>query len=204
MDGNHLTVIDARGHEAPPGAQADIAFAADDPGLMLGYWRDGRIEPGKTRAGPHCTWYLSGDRGHRDVNGRLYFVGREDDIISSAGYRIGPTEVEDALMQHPAVLECAVVASPDELRGEVVKAFIVLKPGIEPGDRLASALQDDVKLVIAPYKYPRRVEFVRTLPRTASGKLLRRVLREREVQRARAGNDPGREDLIATTKEAGT
>lgn len=180
MAGNRVTVIDEHGRETQPGVQGDIAFAADDPGIMLGYWCDGRMEPGRTRAGPHCTWYLSGDCGYRDANGDLYFVGREDDIISSAGYRIGPTEVEDALMQHPAVLECAVAASPDELRGDVVKAFVVLRPGVEPGAPLVSALQDHVKRLIAPYKYPRRVAFVRNLPRTASGKLLRRLLREAE------------------------
>ena len=127
-------------------------------------------------------WYLTGDTGWRDPDGNIFFVGRDDDIVSSGGYRIGPTEVENALMAHPTVAECAVAASPDPLRGEVVKAFVVLRPGEMASDALASALQEYVKQVIAPYKYPRRIDFVAELPRTASGKLSRRLLRESEFK----------------------
>ena len=125
---------------------------------------------------------MSGDVGYRDATGDLYFVGRDDDIISSSGYRIGPTEVENALTLHPLVAECAVVASPDELRGEVVKAVVVLRPGARGDEALASELQDHVKQKIAPYKYPRKVEFVESLPRTVSGKISRRLLRDAEFK----------------------
>ena len=107
-------------------------------------------------------------------------MGRADDVILSASYRIGPFEVESALLEHPAVAESAVVSSPDEVRGALVKAFVVLAPGYEPGDTLVTELQDHVKNVTAPYKYPRKVEFVDTLPKTISGKIRRIELRERE------------------------
>ena len=147
---------------------------------MLGYWQD----PDRTA----CTrlthdgieYFLTGDMAYIDDDGYIYYTGRADDIISSAGYRIGPMEVENALIEHPAVVECAVIGSPDAERGEVVKAFIVLRPEIAPSDTLTKELQEHVKRVTAPYKYPRRVEFVAELPKTSSGKLLRRTLRARE------------------------
>ena len=176
MAGNHVAIVDAHGRECPPETHGSLAFAATDPGLMLGYWEDGapRLD---LLAG---RWHLSGDCGSRDAEGNLYFVGRDDDVISSAGYRIGPTEVENALSQHPSVAECAVVASPDGTRGEVVKAFVVLRPGRDGCPALAAEMQDFVKQRIAPYKYPRKMEFVDHLPRTVSGKIQRRVLREQE------------------------
>jgi acyl-coenzyme A synthetase/AMP-(fatty) acid ligase len=176
MEGNRVTVLDDAGNEAAPGAAGQIAFDRADAGLMLGYWDNGACSlPVR-----HDHWYLTGDTGYRDADGNIFFVGRDDDIISSGGYRIGPTEVENALMAHPAVAECAVAASPDTLRGEVVKGFVVLRPGHAPSDALAMALQQHVKQAIAPYKYPRRIDFVDALPRTASGKLSRRLLRESE------------------------
>jgi len=176
MEGNRVTVLDDAGHEAPPGVSGQIAFDRTDAGLMLGYWDDG----GCSLPVKHGHWYLTGDTGYRDADGNIFFVGRDDDIIGSGGYRIGPTEVENALMAHPAVAECAVAASPDSLRGEVVKGFIVLRPGHVPSDALVTALQQHVRQAIAPYKYPRRIDFVDALPRTASGKLSRRLLRESE------------------------
>ena len=176
MAGNHVAVVDADGRECAPGVQGSLAFAATDPGLMLGYWENDAAKL-DLLAG---RWHLTGDCGMRDAEGNLFFVGREDDVISSAGYRIGPTEVENALSQHPGVAECAVVASPDGTRGEVVKAFVVLRPGMQGGEALAADLQDYVKQQIAPYKYPRKMEFVDSLPRTASGKIQRRALREKE------------------------
>lgn len=176
MEGNRVTVLDDAGNEAPPGVAGQIAFDRSDAGLMLGYWDDGACSlPVR-----HSHWYLTGDTGYRDADGNIFFVGRDDDIISSGGYRIGPTEVENALMAHSAVAECAVAASPDSLRGEVVKGFVVLRPGHVPSDALAIALQQHVRQTIAPYKYPRRIDFVDALPRTASGKLSRRLLRESE------------------------
>src|SRR5690606_8539124 len=127
-------------------------------------------------------WHLSGDSGTCDESGNLYFIGRDDDIISSAGYRIGPTEIENALAMHPAVAESAVGASPDEMRGEVVKAFVLLRPGYQGGASLAVELQEFVKQIAAPYKYPRKIQFVESLPRTVSGKIQRRALREVEFK----------------------
>jgi acetyl-CoA synthetase len=178
MEGNRVAVVDDAGNECPPLAEGHLAFGAHDPGLMLGYW-DGSRSVLELLAG---KWHLSGDCGYRDAEGNLYFVGREDDIISSSGYRIGPTEVENALMQHAAVAECAVVASPDPVRGEVVKAYVVLHGGVAADNALAAELQAHVKELVAPYKYPRKIEFTTTLPRTVSGKIQRRVLREREFK----------------------
>ncbi len=126
------------------------------------------------------NYWLTGDLGYRDEDGYLFYTGRTDDIISSAGYRIGPTEVENALQEHRAVVESAVVASPDPERGEVVKAYVVLREGEEPSEALIADIQQHVKESTAPYKYPRRIEFVESLPKNPSGKLLRRVLRDRE------------------------
>ncbi|MGH7917196.1 MAG: AMP-binding enzyme, partial [Candidatus Binataceae bacterium] len=130
-------------------------------------------------------FYLTGDQAYRDGDGYLWFVGRADDVITSAGYRIGPFEVESALLEHPAVMESAVVASPDPDRGSVVKAFIKLKAGTVGGDALADELREHVKRVTAPYKYPREIEFVEDLPKTVSGKIRRVELRKLEEQRKR-------------------
>ena len=128
---------------------------------------------------------MTGDRAYRDEQGYLWFVGRADDVIISAGYRIGPFEVESALLTHPAVLESAVVASPDPVRGSIVKAFVKLREGRVASSDLAQELQNHVKKVTAPYKYPRKIEFVAELPKTVSGKIRRVELRERENERGR-------------------
>jgi acetyl-CoA synthetase len=124
-------------------------------------------------------YWLTGDMVREDEEGYLFYEGRADDIIGSAGYRIGPMEVENALLEHPAVQESAAVGKPDAERGEIVKAFVVLKPGLAGSPALAAELQEHVKRTTAPYKYPREIEFVAELPKNASGKLLRRVLRQR-------------------------
>jgi len=173
MPGNVVTVLDDHNHPCPAGEPGELAVRADNPGLMLGYWNDGEIEPGFSGG-----WHRTGDAAYMDKAGNIFFVGRSDDIISSSGYRIGPTEVENALMIHPAVKECAVTAVPDPLRGEAVKAYVVLEPGYLPSDELVNALQAHVKGSIAPYKYPRRIDFLEELPRTPSGKVSRRLLRE--------------------------
>jgi acetyl-CoA synthetase/medium-chain acyl-CoA synthetase len=180
--GFDVRVIDESGEEQPPGREGDIAVrvAPRRPlGLFKEYWKD----PERTAAVYRGDWYLTGDRAFRDEDGFLWFVGRADDVILSAGYRIGPFEVESALLEHEAVAESAVVATPDELRGELVKAFVVLAPGYTPCDELARELQRHVKSATAPYKYPRRVEFVGSLPKTVSGKIKRADLRERERRR---------------------
>jgi medium-chain acyl-CoA synthetase len=177
--GHDLRVIGEEGEELPAGEVGDLALRGTPPSLFVEYWKD----PEATASSRRGEWYLTGDRARRDEDGYLWFVGRADDVIISAGYRIGPFEVESALLEHPAVVESAVVASPDAVRGEIVKAFVVLRPGHEPGDELARALQDHVKRVTAPYKYPRAIEFVDALPKTVSGKIRRVELRNRERQR---------------------
>lgn len=174
MPGNVVGVIDARDALCEPGEVGELAVRGDNPGLMLGYWVDGAVESAFSDEG----WHRTGDSARSDAEGNLFFIGRTDDIISSSGYRIGPTEVENALMGYPAVKECAVTSAPDPLRGEVVKAYIVLHQGHQPSQQLIASIQDHVKGVIAPYKYPRQIQFLQDLPRTASGKISRRMLRE--------------------------
>ncbi|MFZ5608038.1 MAG: AMP-binding protein [Pseudomonadota bacterium] len=177
--GIELAVIDEKGEPLAANQEGDIAVKArpvPPAGLFLGYKDDAE----RTAACFRGDWYLTGDRALVDGDGYFWFVSRADDVILSAGYRIGPFEVESALLSHPAVAESAVVSSPDETRGEVVKAFIVLAPGHAPSDALARALQDHVKSVTAPYKYPRKIAFIDNLPKTVSGKIRRVTLREKE------------------------
>ncbi|MFZ0658775.1 MAG: benzoate-CoA ligase family protein, partial [Candidatus Binataceae bacterium] len=148
---------------------------------FLEYWKN----PAETAAVFQGDYYLTGDHATRDADGYLWFVGRADDVIISAGYRIGPFEVESALLEHPAVLESAVVASPDPDRGSIVKAFVRLGPDAPKSDALARELQEHVKRITAPYKYPREIEFVDELPKTVSGKIRRVELRKREEDRKR-------------------
>ena len=144
--------------------------------MFKGYYKDEEL----TRNVWSDGVYRTGDMAWRDEDGYYWFVGRADDIIKSSGYRIGPFEVESALIEHPAVLECAVTAVPDPDRGQVVKATIVLSRNYTPGDELAKELQEHVKRVTAPYKYPRIVEFVSELPKTISGKIRRVQIREED------------------------
>jgi acetyl-CoA synthetase/medium-chain acyl-CoA synthetase len=178
--GHDVRVIGEDGAELAPEEIGELAVRGTPPSLFREYWKS----PEETASCRRGEWYLTGDRARRDQDGYLWFVGRADDVIISAGYRIGPFEVESALLEHPAVLESAVVASPDPVRGEIVKAFVVLRPGQAPGDDLVRALQEHVKRVTAPYKYPRAIEFVDALPKTVSGKIRRVELRAREQQRA--------------------
>jgi len=177
--GIDLAVIDDDGVVLAPGREGDVAVRVK-PQRPLGMFLEYKGNPEKTAACFKGDWYLTGDRAMTDEDGYFWFVGRSDDVILSAGYRIGPFEVESALIEHPAVAESAVVASPDAERGEVVKAFVVLASGYDASDELVKTLQDHVKAVTAPYKYPRRIEFVDRLPKTVSGKIRRVELRERE------------------------
>jgi acetyl-CoA synthetase len=145
------------------------------PGLFTGYWKDEQI----TKSGWYEGTYHTGDMAWHDDDGYYWFVGRNDDVIKCSGYRIGPFEVESALMEHPSVLECAVTAASDPVRGQVVKATIVLARGFDPSEELKKELQNHVKRVTAPYKYPRIVEFTSERPKTASGKIQRNVIRDR-------------------------
>jgi len=149
------------------------------PSLFLEYWKNAEDTAGVFKG----DWYLTGDQATRDADGYLWFVGRADDVIISAGYRIGPFEVESALLEHPAVMESAVVASPDADRGSIVKAFVKLRLGVERSNRLVGELQEHCKRITAPYKYPREIEFVDELPKTVSGKIRRVELRRQEESR---------------------
>jgi acetyl-CoA synthetase len=151
---------------------------SDSPGVFRGYWKDKEITENCWKNG--C--YQTGDMAWSDDDGYLWFIGRNDDVIKCSGYRIGPFEVESALIEHPCVLECAVTAAPDAMRGQVVKATIVLAQGYTPGDELIKELQNHVKRVTAPYKYPRIVEFVKELPKTASGKIQRNMIRKKDFK----------------------
>lgn len=183
--GCDLDVVDADGNRLPTGREGDLALRAPHPQLMLGYWG----EPDRLEScfveGPEGRWYRTGDRAERDADGYLWYRGRSDDVINSAGYRIGPLEVENALLEHEAVQACAVVGAPDPERGEIVKAFVVLRPGRTASAEMTRALQEHVKSVTAPYKYPRAVEYVDELPMTMTGKVRRRALRDGELERAR-------------------
>jgi acyl-coenzyme A synthetase/AMP-(fatty) acid ligase len=178
LPGFDVAVIDETGAQVPDGSEGDIAVRAEPHrpvGLFTEYWRD----PERSAAAHRGGWYVTGDRGIRDADGYFWFVGRADDVILSSAYRIGPFEVESALLEHPAVAEAAVVGVPDEIRGQIVGAFVVLAAGHEPGDDLVVDLQNHVKATTAPYKYPRRIEFTAELPKTVSGKIRRVDLRNR-------------------------
>jgi len=145
-------------------------------GMFDGYYRDAEL----TSKVWHDDIYYTGDMAWRDEDGYLWFVGRADDVIKSSGYRIGPFEVESALLEHPAVLECAITAVPDPVRGQIVKATVVLTKNYTPSDELVVELQNHVKNVTAPYKYPRIIEFVKELPKTISGKIRRVEIRDND------------------------
>jgi acyl-coenzyme A synthetase/AMP-(fatty) acid ligase len=187
--GFDVCVVDDGGKVLGPGEEGHVAVrvAPERPvGLFREYWRD----PEATAAAFQGDWYDTGDRASVDEDGYFWFVGRADDVIISAAYRIGPFEVESALVEHPAVAEAAVVGKPDPERGQIVKAFVVLTPGRAGSDELVRELQDYCKRVTAPFKYPREIEFVTELPKTISGKIRRVELREREIA-AGSSADPG-------------
>ncbi|XP_060116900.1 acyl-coenzyme A synthetase ACSM3, mitochondrial-like isoform X2 [Heteronotia binoei] len=176
-----VQVINEQGNCLPPGEEGDIAVRIK-PKRPVGLFTNYVDDPEKTASTERGDFYITGDRGLTDEDGYIRFIARADDIILSAGYRIGPFEVENALAEHPAVAESAVVSSPDPIRGEVVKAFIILTPAYQSHnmEKLIVELQEHVKKVTAPYKYPRKIEFVQQLPKTISGKIQRKLLRKKE------------------------
>jgi len=186
--GYDIDLVDDDGKPCDVGEKGQIVVRTDSSrpvGMFLGYYRD----PELTARVWHDGMYRTGDVAWRDEDGYLWFVGRTDDVIKSSGYRIGPFEVESALIEHPAVTEAAVVGSPDDIRGLVVKAFVVLSPDFKPSDALVKELQNHVKKVTAPYKYPRIIEFTDSLPKTISGKIRRKELREMEMARFSNGQN---------------
>jgi acetyl-CoA synthetase len=175
--GFDVRVLDEDGNESPAGEEGYVAVKVrpERPvGLFKEYWK----RDDETTSVFQGDYYYTGDKAYRDEDGYFWFVGRADDVILSSGYRIGPFEVESALIEHPAVMEAAVIAAPDEVRGEIVKAFVILAEDFEPTEELVKELQDHVKTVTAPYKYPRAVEFVKELPKTISGKIRRGELKK--------------------------
>lgn len=174
--GNMVEIVDEEGNLVEVNTVGNIAVHLNSPALFKHYYND--LE--RTNAQIRGSYYITGDRAKKDEDGYYWFDGRSDDIIISSGYTIGPFEIEDALVQHKLVKECAVVASPDPLRGNVVKAFVVLTENTSNEEALITELQEHVKKVTAPYKYPRKIEFVQELPKTTSGKIRRIELREKE------------------------
>ena len=179
--GHRVEPVDEGGNVLGDGEIGELCAHRDDPVMFLGYWQREQATQDKY-LGP---WWSTGDLGYRDADGYLWFVGRKDDVISSAGHRIGPGEIEDCMLKHPAVAQAAAVGSPDELRGEIVKAFIVLAQDHAPSDALRQDIQDAVRRDLAAYEYPREIEFVSELPMTTTGKVRRIELRQLERDKKR-------------------
>jgi acetyl-CoA synthetase len=187
--GHRVAVIDDEGNECPVGVPGDVAVhrldvhGEPDPIFFLGYWKNEAATRAKFTGDPSSSWCRTGDLATRDADGYLWYQGRSDDVFKAAGYRIGPSEIENCLVKHPAVANAAVVPKPDAERGAVVKAYVVLTPGVQGNDALVASLQQHVKGQLAPYEYPKDIEFTDALPMTTTGKVQRRVLRLQEEAR---------------------
>lgn len=179
VPGHIVAVIDDSGQSVPAGTAGEVAIQRPDPVMFIEYWKN----PEATEAKYVGDWCLTGDLAKQDDAGYFWFVGRKDDVITSAGYRIGPAEIEDCIMKHPAVGMVAVVGSPDEVRTEIVKAFIVPKADVDAGVDVAADIKEFVKVRLAAHEYPREIEFVEELPMTATGKIMRKDLKAREVKK---------------------
>jgi acetyl-CoA synthetase len=190
--GHRVAVIDDDGHECPHGTPGDVAVhrldvhGDPDPVFFLGYWKREEATRAKYTGDPASSWCRTGDTAVMDQEGYLWYQGRSDDVFKAAGYRIGPSEVENCLVKHPAVANAAVVPKPDAERGALVKAYVVLAPGFAAGEALVAELQQHVRGRLAPYEYPKEIEFIEALPMTTTGKVQRRVLRLQEEERAAA------------------
>jgi acetyl-CoA synthetase len=181
IPGHEVEVVDEAGMPAPTGTVGEIAIKRPDPVMFLEYWKN----PQATEEKFIGDWCLTGDLARKDEEGYFWFVGRKDDVITSAGYRIGPAEIEDCLIKHPAVGMVAVVGIPDKVRTELVKAFIVLKPDVQPSQEMEEEIKTFVKVRLAAHEYPREIEFVNELPMTTTGKIIRRELKRREMEKKR-------------------
>jgi acetyl-CoA synthetase len=177
--GHRVDIINDQGDIVPTREHGELAAWCDDPVMFLGYWKNDQAGKDKITK----NWFRTGDIGYRDEDGFLWFVGRKDDVINSAGYRIGPGEIEDSLLKHPAVLQAAVIGKPDPLRGEIVKAFIVTVSGHQSDEALGNEIQQFVRQRLSAHEYPREVEFVDSLPMTTTGKVRRIDLRQKEIDR---------------------
>jgi acetyl-CoA synthetase len=183
--GHRAAVIDAAGHELPSGVLGQIAVRWPDPSMFLEYWQ----RPEATAEKFVGDWMVTGDQGVVDEDGYFRFVGRDDDLITSAGYRIGPSEIEDCLIGHPAVALAAAVGKPDRLRTEIVKAYVKLKPGSIASPALADDIKRFVRERLSAAEYPREVAFVNDIPLTTTGKVIRRHFREEAAREAGLGED---------------
>jgi len=187
-----VAVVDDEGRECPRGTAGDVAVhrldrhGHPDPVFFLGYWRNDAATRAKFTGDMQSSWCRTGDTAVMDDQGYLWYQGRSDDMFKSAGYRIGPSEIENCLVKHPAVANAAVVPKPDAERGAVVKAYVVLAAGSVGDAALIEELQQHVRERLAPYEYPKDIEFIRSLPMTTTGKVQRRVLRMQEEERADA------------------
>ena len=190
--GHRVAVIDDEGHECPRGTPGDVALhrldvhGTPDPIFFLGYWNNPQATAAKFTGDPAASWCRTGDMAVMDADGYLWYHGRSDDVFKAAGYRIGPSEIENCLVKHPAVANAAVVPKPDPERGALVKAYVVLAAGYAGDDALIAQLQAHVRGKLAPYEYPKEIEFIDALPMTTTGKVQRRVLRLQEEARAAA------------------
>jgi acetyl-CoA synthetase len=190
--GHRVAVIDDDGNECPRGTPGDVALhrldvhGEPDPIFFVGYWKNEGATAAKFTGDPRNSWCRTGDTAVMDEDGYLWYQGRSDDVFKAAGYRIGPSEIENCLVRHPAVANAAVVPKPDRERGALVKAYVVLSPGFTGTQQLVEELQQHVCGKLAPYEYPKEIEFIDALPMTTTGKVLRRVLRQQEEARAAA------------------
>jgi acetyl-CoA synthetase len=179
IPGHVANIVDDDGTAMPPGEMGNLAFQRPDPVMMLEYWKN----PQATREKFAGDWLLTGDLATCDDEGFYWFVGRSDDLIKSSGYRIGPVEIEDAILRHPQVARTAVIGIPDAERSEIIKAFVILKAGQTGSENLKDEIRNSVRDRLAKHEYPREIEFVESLPMTTTGKVIRRELRERERDR---------------------
>lgn len=177
VPGHRVAIIDDQGRKLPPGTLGQIAVKRPDPVMFLEYWQ----QPEATSEKFIGDWMTTGDQGIMDEDGYFRFVGRDDDVITSAGYRIGPTDIEDCLIGHPAVAIAAAIGKPDPLRTEIVKAFVQLRPGYTPSETLAADIKRFVRTRLSAAEYPRELDFVDEIPLTTTGKVIRRVFRERAI-----------------------
>jgi len=175
--GIKAAIIDEKGKELPHGTEGDLVLKPGWPSMMREIWGN----PKKYKSYFRTGWYISGDKAWMDDDGYFWFIGRADDVIKTAGERVGPFEVESALVEHPAIVEAGVIGKPDKMRGEIIKAFVVLRERYKPNEKLMKDIQKFVKTRLAGHAYPKEVEFRKTLPKTRSGKIMRRLLKAQEL-----------------------
>jgi len=173
VPGVEAAILDENGQEVGPNIEGDLVFETGWPSQMIGVWQN----PERSQKYLKNGWFITGDRAYKDEEGYFWFVGRADDMIKTSGERVGPFEVESALISHPDVIEAAVVGKPDPTRGEIIKAFLILREGVKREEGFKEELKKYVKRTLAGHAYPREIEFVDELPKTKSGKIIRRLLK---------------------------